>query len=197
VRSSLLSLQHARLIDIRNGVGSVVLPRPRAEMDGMEQLLSVETFARREGRKIEIADVRWDEVPAGEEAAERLAIKAGEPVVVVEHVKLLGGDPILIGTDQIPAEVQSRESLEASFDGSVLDALIADDVNAASADTEFTAVGLPRDKARSLKVKTGTPAVFLDQTIRSESGRIVQWAQTWLLPAYFRLTLHRRTPAPR
>ena len=196
VRSSLSSLRHARLVAVRNGVGSVVLARPRTLMDGMEQLSSVETFARRGGQAVEASDVRWDERGADEDAAEKLGVALGDRLIVVEHTKSIGGTPIAWAVDHIPAEVLPREMLEAQFDGSTLDVLTAAELVAVdSADSEFTAVGLSRNIARRLNVRAGTPALYLDQAIRSEDGRIVQWAQTWLLPEHFQLTLHRRRAA--
>jgi GntR family transcriptional regulator len=191
VRGSLQALQHARLVSIRNGVGSIVLARSRASIDGMDQLRSVEAFARREGQTVDTADVKWSEEPADAEAAGILGLAVGSPVLVGEHTKLLGSTPIALGVDRIPAGIVELEVLRSRFRGSALDVLLADG-RIQSADSEWTAVALTKQLASRLAVPTKSPAIFLDQLIHDEQGRAVQWAQTWLLPDHFRLTLTRR-----
>src|SRR5215211_2896752 len=50
VRASIRSLHEAGLIKVRHGVGSIVLPRSRALMQGLDRMCSLETFAREAGQ---------------------------------------------------------------------------------------------------------------------------------------------------
>lgn len=193
VRGSLQALQHAGLIAIRNGVGSVVLPRALTSLQDFEQLRSVEAFALRQGRALEPVNVRMGEEPAGEADASLLDVEPGDPIVVVEHAKALDATPIAWGIDRVPAAVASLATFRAQFRGSTLEVVRSRGAVGGS-DAEFTAVAASELVAGHLGVAPGAPLVFLDQIMRRPDGEPVQWAQTWLLPEHFRFTMHRQVP---
>jgi GntR family transcriptional regulator len=195
LRSALRLLQDASLIRIRNGIGSVVLPRSPAVTKGLDQLCSLETYVRDANHAVETSDLEWLEETADELAAERLGIEVGTPVVAAHRVKLIDGARTSWGIERVPADLLPRATLEAEYVGSIMDVLLAHpELGIEYADAEVAPVALPRDVASRLGVRTGTVAQFLEQVMYSADDVPVQWGQAWLLPEYYRFRMRRRKP---
>lgn len=192
IRSALRMLQDAHLIRIRNGIGSVVLPRPAAVTEGLDQLLSLETYARERSQQVGTTDVVWSEEPADEEAAARLELPVGAPLNVVHRVKLFGEERVAWGIECVPAEVLPLATLKAEFVGSAMDVLLSHtELGIEYADAELEPAGAPAAVARRLGVKRGTVCQILQQVMYA-GGRPVQWGKAYLLPKHYRLQVRRR-----
>lgn len=193
LRAGMRSLQEAGLINIRHGVGSVVLPRPRAVTHGLDRLCSLETFAREAGRLVETEDLEWAEIPADAEMAARLDVRVGHPVLVIRRIKVYGGSRVAWIIDVVPEGVLSFETLKAEFAGSVLDVLLSHgEAGLEYADSEIAPVKLQVDIACRLGVAEGTAALFIDALARTADGRSIEWARSWLLPEHFHFSVRRR-----
>jgi DNA-binding GntR family transcriptional regulator len=148
VREALLMLQYVGLVEMRHGVGTVVLERPHALTNGLDRLCSIETFAREAGEQIETEELEWDEIESDAETAERLAVASGHPVLVVRRIKSLHGTPIGLIHDYVPEGVLPFDLLRSEFHGSTLDVLLAhQEVGAEYADSEIEPVNLPKSIA--------------------------------------------------
>jgi GntR family transcriptional regulator len=192
IRSALRMLQDAHLIRIRNGIGSVVLPRPAVVTEGLDKLCSLETYARERSQEVGTADVHWSEEPADEEAAEKLELPVGAPVYVVHRVKLFGDARVAWGIERTPAEVLPLDVLKSGFVGSIMDVLLSHtELGIEYADAELTPAAAPAAIARRLGVKSGTVCQTLEQVMYA-GGRPVQWGKAWLLPEHYRLQVRRR-----
>ncbi|HEX4804307.1 MAG TPA: GntR family transcriptional regulator [Conexibacter sp.] len=192
IRSALRMLQDAHLIRIRNGIGSVVLPRPAAVTEGLDQLLSLETYARERDQQVGTADVEWSEEPADEEAAGKLELPVGATLNVVHRVKLFGDERVAWGIEKVPADVLPLATLKAEFVGSAMDVLLAHgELGVEYADAELEPAGAPAAVARRLGVKPGTVCQILEQVMYA-GGRPVQWGKAYLLPEHYRLQVRRR-----
>ncbi|MFN8202609.1 MAG: GntR family transcriptional regulator [Solirubrobacteraceae bacterium] len=192
IRSALRMLQDAHLIRIRNGIGSVVLPRPAAVTEGLDQLLSLETYARERQQEVGTTDIEWSEEHADEDVAAKLEVPVGAPLNVVHRVKLFGDERVAWGIEKVPADVLPLETLQAEFDGSAMDVLLAHPgLGIDYADAELEPAGAPAIVARRLGVKTGTVCQILEQVMYA-GGRPVQWGKAYLLPKHYRLHVRRR-----
>jgi GntR family transcriptional regulator len=193
LRSALRMLQDAHLIRIRNGIGSVVLPRPAVVTEGLDQLCSLETYARDASWAIDTIELEWREEKADEEAAAKLRVEVGAPLHVAQRVKVLGETRVGFGVERVPATLLPLEVLQAEFAGSVMDVLLAHpELGVEHADAELFAVALPPAVARLLGVKPRTVAQVLEQVMFTGDGAAVQWGRAWLLPDYYRLQVRRR-----
>lgn len=193
IRESLLMLQQAGLISIRHGVGSLVLLRPRTVTHGLDQLCSIETFAREAGKAVGSVDVEWEELEADPVTAARLHIPIGTPVLVSRRVKIYDGVRVGWLVDHIPAGVLPFDEIKAEFAGSALDVLLDHpEVGGDFADTDLTAVNLSAEIAAKLDVEPGEAAMHVDAVLWSYDGRTLDWAVNWYLPAYFRFAVRRR-----
>lgn len=193
VRASVRSLQEAGLVNVRNGVGALVMPVGRTVTHGFDRLVSLETFAREAGKQVDSIDVEWDEEMADEQAAERLCVPVGHPLLTVRRVKTVDGTPVAWFVDSVPGGVLPFDALRDEFDGSVLDVLMAhDELGVAYEDADLEPVNLPSSVARRLGVRRNTGALFVDAVTWSIDGMALEWARFWLLPEHFRFSVRRR-----
>ncbi|MEA2376842.1 MAG: GntR family transcriptional regulator [Thermoleophilaceae bacterium] len=193
VREALLMLQHAGIVAIRHGVGTVVLPRPPTLTNGLDRLCSVETFAREAGETIDTTELEWEAVPADPELATTLEVPLGHPVMVVRRVKALGGKRAGYIIDHIPEGVIPFDLLKDEFHGSTLDVILDHpEVGAEYADSDIEPVNLSADIAERLEAPPGVAALFLNTVVRTAEGRPVDWGRCWYLPKAFRFAVRRR-----
>lgn len=194
VRSALRSLQDAGYISIRQGKGSMVLPRPQAIAQGLDRLSSLESFAADQGARVSSTDLRVIERPLDKKEAARLERPTGTSALVIQRVKLYDNHRVAWMTDYVPQGVMPFDKLEAEFAGSVLDVLLAHiELDVQYSDCQINAVGLPPEIAHDLNVREGVPAIYLDELTRTRTGDIVNWALAWLLPEHFNISVRRRS----
>jgi DNA-binding GntR family transcriptional regulator len=193
VRAALASLQEAGYINIRQGLGSTVLPRPETITSGISQLRSFETFAREHGLTVETADVEIETVALDDYEAAKLDVAPGTGALVIRRVKLYDGQRVGWILDYVPEGVIPFSTLTEEFAGSVLDVLLAHrDVDVDYADCELRPVALTAALARRLDVAPRTPALMFDELTRTSQGRTINWSQAWLLPDHFHFYVRRR-----
>ena len=195
IREAVLLLQHAHLIQIRHGVGSVVLPRPRTITHGLDRLCSLETFAREAGKQVETTEVEWDTAVASATVAERLQIAEGAPLTVFRRVKLYDGARMGYLMDYVPEEVISEKelrSLFSSFGPSSLDMFQSHPrLHVDYADVEMSAVNLDEELAGRLHVAPGTAAMSMDAVLIA-GGRALGMGYAWYLPEHLRFSIRRQ-----
>jgi GntR family transcriptional regulator len=186
-------LQHAAIVAIRHGLGTMVLPRPETLTNGLDRLCSVETFAREAGQTIDTEELEWEAVPADPELATTLEVPLGHQVMVVRRVKSLGGNRVGYIVDHIPEGVIPFDLLKDEFHGSTLDVILGHpEVDAEYADSDIEPVNLSADVAERLGVAPGLAALFLNTVVRTPDGRPVDWGRCWYLPKAFRFAVRRR-----
>lgn len=195
VRAALRSLREAGFIDIRQGQGSTVLPRPHTISSGLDRLSSFETFAADQGAQVSSEALEISVVEMAEDEAALLERHAGTQALVIRRVKVYDDDRVSWIVDYIPVGVLPFSDIRQEFAGSVLDVLLAHtELEVEFSDCQITALGLPSDVAGKLKVKKGVPAIYLDELTRSRTGEVLNWSQAWLLPDYFNFSIRRRRP---
>lgn len=192
IRAALRMLQDAHMIRIRNGIGSVVMPRPAAVSEGLDQLVSLETYMRERSQEVTTVDLEWSEDPADEEIAEKLELAVGSPLYTAHRVKVLGGVRVAWGIERVPADVLPLQVIQDEFAGSVMDVLLAhSELRIDYADAELVPAPAPAVIARRLHVRPGTVCQTLEQVMYA-GGWPLQWGKAWLLPQHYRLRVRRR-----
>ena len=190
VRAALRSLRDAGYIDVRQGLGSTVLPRANTLATGLDQLSSLEVLAAAE---LSSAEVEIEEVALTVEDAAKLSLPAGEPALVVRRVKVLRGARVAYIIDYLPEGVLDFDLVRREFAGSVLDVLLDHaELQVEYADATLTAIGAGERLAGLLHVPVGTPVLGLEEVTLTRSGRAVNLSKCWMLPTHFNFTLRRR-----
>ncbi|MEO3781144.1 GntR family transcriptional regulator [Micromonospora sp. B11E3] len=193
VRAALRSLRDAGYIDVRQGLGSTVLPRANTLATGLDQLSSLEVLAAVDGGQLSSVDVEIEEVALTADEAAKLSLTAGERALVVRRVKILRGARVAYIVDYIPEGVLDFDQVRNEFAGSVLDVLLDHtELEVEYADANLTAIGAGEQLAGLLHVPAGTPVLGLEEVTLTRSGRAVNLSKCWMLPTFFDFRLRRR-----
>jgi GntR family transcriptional regulator len=106
------------------------------------------------------------------EAAARLALNAGTPVIRVERLRLGGEEPFALETCYLPAQQFSRLDSESLERGSLFSILQYDyGVEFSYSDEEIDATNPSPATARLLKLPRGLPLLRIRQVIYSTKSR--------------------------
>lgn len=193
VRGALRILQETGMIAIRHGIGSKVLPRSDAVMNGLDRLRSLETFAVEAGTTVTTSDVVFNEMAADPDVAQRLALEPGTRILAVERVHIIGDDRVAWMVDYIPSTTMPFDVMRSEFQGSALDVLLAHpEIGLEYADATIVPRTLSAAIARNLGAKRSTAALFIDAVAYTAAGDPIELAHSWMLPDYFRFSVRRR-----
>jgi GntR family transcriptional regulator len=107
VRQALTELVYEGLLNRRRGRGTFVSP-PKTAEGLISGLLGLADDAALRGLQVESKVLVLREVPANEIAARSLHLSPGDPVVELERVRFLGGEPRNLVTTYLPALLVPR-----------------------------------------------------------------------------------------
>ncbi len=117
-------------------------------------------------------------VPAGEEVAEVLGLKVGDPVVCVERLLRFSGEPVVFDRIYLVAELFSGLTLEKlRANERSLYSLFESDygVRMINAEEHLTAVGADAYVAGMLGVAVGDPLLLVERTAYTYGNKPVEW----------------------
>lgn len=193
VREALLVLQYVGLVEMRHGIGTIVLPRPHAVTHGLDRLGSIDMFAHEAGETLEDVDLAFEVVEADAQTLQRLELSPGAEVLAVKRIKSLNGNRIGIVHDFVAGGVLPFDTITERFAGSTLDVFLDDPTVAVEyGDSIITPVNLTARMAATLGVKSRDAALMIDTVAFTSRGRPVDWGVCWLLPEYFHFAVRRR-----
>lgn len=185
IRDALAQLEQRGIITRRHGAGTFVTPLPRFDA-GLEELVSLETLARRIGLETRMGEPRIEERSATPLEAERLNTPPDTRVLSIARVILTGTRPIAYLVDVVPTTVLTRQDLDKNFRGSVLDLFLSRrDPVLSHSRTEIHIAVADATLARQLHLKRGTPLHQLVAQLFARDGRIVDYSISYFVPGYF------------
>jgi GntR family transcriptional regulator len=117
---------------------------------------------------------------ASDEVAQRLAVRVGAPVYVVERLRLVDGAPMAVETSHLSAARFPglvRHLRRSSSLYKVLDETYGV-VPVAAEETIETAAASPRE-AELLRTETGSPMLVLSRHSFDAAGDPVEWVRSW------------------
>jgi GntR family transcriptional regulator len=117
---------------------------------------------------------------ASDEVAQRLAVRTGAPVYVVERLRLVDGAPMAVETSHLSAARFPglvRHLRRSSSLYKVLDETYGV-VPVAAEETIETAAASPRE-AELLRTETGSPMLVLSRHSFDAAGDPVEWVRSW------------------
>ena len=113
------------MIRRRQGAGTFVVGQVSVLDSGLEMLESLETMARRLNLEVTVSDLRIERLYADQELADGLKMPLASRLISIRRVIRADGRPVAYLVDTLPEEFLNPEDLPRSFNGSVLDFLIA------------------------------------------------------------------------
>jgi phosphonate metabolism transcriptional regulator PhnF len=116
---------------------------------------------------------------ADEELAEKLGIRAGEPVLALEMLRSASGIPLLVAVTRLPASrfVGLGELMGGS---SSLYELLRDQfgIEASRSESVFETVMPGERETRLLQITQGVPLLLVRSVARDQNGKIVEYCET-------------------
>ncbi|MBM3127426.1 MAG: GntR family transcriptional regulator [Chloroflexi bacterium] len=192
IRDALAQLEQRGVITRRHGAGTFVNPQPRLDA-GLEELVSLETLARRIGLETRMNQPHIEARAATTTEAERLQASSGTRVLSIARVILTGARPIAYLVDVVPTTILQPQDLDKNFRGSVLDLFLPRrDLALSHSRTEISIASANADIARKLRLKRGAPLHKLVAQLFARDGRVVDYSISYFVPGYFSFHVIRR-----
>ncbi|MDQ7820154.1 MAG: GntR family transcriptional regulator [Armatimonadota bacterium] len=137
--------------------------------------------------------------PGSPSVCSSLGLPAGAPVVVLERLRTADGRPVVLSTDIFSADLlPRREDPLAGLGESLYEWLRRSaGVVVHHGRARLRPVRAVGSLARRLRVRRGTPLLFLEQVDYTADGRPVLLSMEYHVPDVFEFTIHRvNAPAP-
>jgi GntR family transcriptional regulator len=190
LRTALRRLEQTGEIVRRQGSGTFVgkVGRPAGFREGLEQLESYSSLARRRGVKLGAQDLEIEMVALDRELAGRFSVEPGAIATRVERVVVADGRPLALMLDTVhpdvalPTEARLRRAI--SRGGMVLDVLLGEGVPIAYSETSIAARLITPDdaEAASLRVRRPTAVLQLDELFHTTSGDVTHHSSDLFAP---------------
>lgn len=176
----------------RPRVGTVVAGSHPVIDAGLEVLESLDTLARRQGLRTEMADQSITEAPADAKVAAALGLTAGEKVLLIARTVLAAGVPVAYLVDALPCGLVTSEELRG-YTGSVLDLLVRrGEPPLGQSHTTIMAEMAEADLARRLGLHRGAALIHLEAVLYALDGRPLDHSHSYFAPGYFKFHVVRR-----
>jgi DNA-binding GntR family transcriptional regulator len=190
LRTALRRLEESGEIVRRQGSGTFVgeVGRPAGFREGLEQLESYSSLARRRGVKLGAQDLEIETVALDRDVAARLGVDPGATAARVERVVVADGRPLALMVDtvhpDVPLPTEARLRRAISRGEMVLDVLLGEGVPIAYSMTSIAArLIVPGDAAAaSLGVRQATAVLQLDELFHTTSGDVTHHSSDLFAP---------------
>jgi GntR family transcriptional regulator len=189
VREALNLLRVEGLIERHQGAGTFVVAR--TARSGFDRLQHFEDGLVGGANRVQNTVLACTMLPALAVVAEVLDVPVGEPVLLLERVVLIDGEPAMLSTGYLPGDVAT--ALEPHpLDGQVYRLFETLGYDLEGADMDIGAVLADAATAPVLDVAVGAPLLRLERIIRLGSGRAIEYGVSLLRGD--RMTMVRSLP---
>lgn len=174
VRQALAELESEGVIERIRGRGSFVVP-PKTEHGLARSAGGLYDVAVASGLVLSSRVVRQEVVPASDVVAGNLGLVPGTPVVTIQRVRSIGGEPCVRTTTWLPAELVPGLELVDLTDASLYAALREHyGIVFGSASRSVEAAGASAETAALLQIAPGAAVLVLRSTQRDAQGRPIE-----------------------
>ncbi len=174
VRQALAQLEHEGLVERVKGKGTFV-SRPRTSESLVHTLVGLFDDVARRGGHVHSDVLRHEREEADEEIAAALEIPVGSPVVTLERLRHVDGEPWSLSTTWMPDEV-GAVTLDADLSEASLYRLLAEHgIHAADGVRSAEATVATHDQAQRLGISAGSALLRLRSVSRDETGRPIEY----------------------
>lgn len=192
LREAMRTFETQGLIRRRQGAGTFVVGQVAVLDSGLEVLESLETIARRKNLEVSVSDLHVERVYADQELAEGLKLPLASRLVNIRRVVRAEGRPVAYLVDTLPENFLNPEDIPGSFNGSVLDFLIARGFPLTVSRAAISATGATADVARVLEIQRGDVLLKFTSQLYVADGTVVDYTVSNFIPGYFNFHVIRR-----
>lgn len=176
VRQAMSELAFEGRVSKQQGRGTFVA-EPKVEARLMSQLPGLAADAAAHGQSVSSQVLGLEEVPAGEEVARSLGLTPGTPVVRLERLRSIGGEPLALAVTYLPSALAGG-LLEVDLEGevSLYEVLQRDfDLPVVAARRQVEAAIAGAREARLLTVRRGAPLLVLRSVSHTTGDRPLEY----------------------
>jgi GntR family transcriptional regulator len=176
LRKALTHLVHDGVLSPSHGRGWYVADAsatPPTARDWPNSLESFSETAARMGLPATSVVLRATAVPATIDEGELLQVAPGTALFVLERVRLLGGVPIAVDRDKLPAALIPDHDIIDFSTASLYETLARADIQLVRADSTVEATSADADLAGHLGIEPGKPVLVLTQLVVDPEDRPV------------------------
>ena len=195
LREAMRTFEAQGLIRRRQGAGTFVVGQMSVLESGLEVLESVDTMASRLGMQVTVSDLELEHCLAEQADAEGLNVPLASRLTRIQRVIRADGRPVAYLVDTLPEDILREEDLPASFNGSVLDFLLARGEGLTTARANISAIGAPTEVAKALEIQRGDVLLHFNSQVFDSAGRVVTFSFSYFIPGYFNFHVVRRVVA--
>jgi GntR family transcriptional regulator len=176
VRQALSELRHDGLIERERGRGTFV-SQPKTAQGLINSMRGLADDAALHGQRIQSIVLRFAQTPADEFVAGRLGLEPGDPVVELERLRSLDGEPWVLAVTYLPAELVPGVERRDLGGGESLYRVLREDYGlpiVASMRRVEAAVTDARE-AHLLRMRVGEPLLVLRSISYTTGGRPLEY----------------------
>ena len=193
LREALRLLERDGLVDVFHGRGRFVSPlaglradRPVTEFESVTEML--------EGLGYTVTNrvLRVAEAEATDVQAAGLALAPGDPIVLLERLRLAGGEPLIYSVNAIDRRLVQGALSEHDWTGSVIALLAGLGARVVSSTAAISAARLPRSAAKRMSARAGEPWLCVTESCVCDDGRVALHAVDYHRGEHFAFNVIRR-----
>ena len=192
LREAMRTFETQGMIRRRQGAGTFVVGQVSVLDSGLEVLESIDTMARRLNMELTVSDLHIERLYADQELADGLKIALASRLISVRRVIRAEGRPVAYLVDTLPEEYLNPDDLPRSFNGSVLDFLIARGAPLTISRAAISATGATADVARALEIQREDVLLKFTSQLYIADGSVVDYSVSNFIPGYFNFHVIRR-----
>jgi GntR family transcriptional regulator len=176
VRQALSELRHDGLIERRRGLGTFV-SKPKTAQGLIASLRGLAEEATLSGQRIDSTVLRLMETSAGNVVAAELELEPGTPVVELERLRTLDGEPWALAMTYLPAALVPGIVARDFSGGASLYTILrtAYGLVPCSATRRVEAAVTDAREAHLLRMRVGEPLLVLRSTSYTADGRPLEY----------------------
>lgn len=193
LREALRLLERDGLVDVFHGRGRFVSPlaalhaeRPVTEFESVTEMLEGL------GHTVTNRVLRVEEAAASELQALGLALAPGAPIVLLERLRLAGGEPLIYSMNAIDRNLIPGEVTDHDWSGSAIALLAGLGARVVTSTAAISAARLPKSAARLMGDRAGQPWLCVTESCMCDDGRVALHAVDYHRGEHFAFNVIRR-----
>lgn len=193
LRDVLAALETEGFVTRRQGIGTVInrhVLQAKNRMDIETEFLDI---IRQNGHEPSVAFLQVSEGAADEEAAERLRIETGMPIICIRLLCSANGEPAIYSEDILDRGLLKREYEKTGFQGSVFEFLEQFcDLEPYMDLSEIHPVLTDEKLSELLQLPAGTPLLHIREVDYDIDGDPIFYSRQYFVDTYFQHTILRK-----